>query len=152
MSMLYGDDRTTGTSGFVTFERDDVDLSPIKIPVTSWEVQCRKAFQDTTNSANYDSDSNLVYPTRSPSTIVTEGEIRGRFRLSRIPVTILSSLYSGGAVPKISLYIRPDFMFGTGYFSISNFAIQSPIDDIVGFDCRIVSYGFFDVNTSSWVG
>lgn len=150
--MLNGDDRPIGKTGYMTFERENITLEPVRIPLTLWSLRSRKSLQDTTNSANYDPKSNLVYPTHSASAVATEGEIRGRLRISVVPSTIIESLYSGGAVPKLTFYVNPQFKYGSGYFLVSDFATESPYDGSVDFSASIRGYGFFDVNVSPWSG
>ncbi len=151
MPMLYGDDRIVGTGGFVFYEDPAGGIPSVEIPVLGWSVRCQKFFQDATNSANYESTSELVHPTRYQVAVLVEGSLRGMFRLSRIPPTLVSAMFSGEIIATIALYFNEQYEFGEGFFHVSDMEISSPIDGAVTFNCRIMSHGFFEVNTASWI-
>lgn len=150
MPMLDGDDRILGTGGFVFYEDPEGGIPSVEIPIVGWSVRCQKFFQDATNSANYESTSQLVHPTRYQAAVLVEGSLRGIFRLSRIPPTLINGMFSGEIIPTIALYFNEQYEFGEGFFHISDMEVNSPIDGAATFECRIVSHGFFAVNTSAW--
>lgn len=148
--MMFGDDRILGSWGYVTF-RDERAFSPeVEIPITMWSIRSDKLFQDNTSSENYDKDSSLIHPTQVAVATRTEGMIQGRYRVSRVPPTLVNAIYSGEIVPMIVLAFSPVYEFGRGYFQLRNFEINSPVDGVVDFVAVILSEGVFNVNRQAF--
>lgn len=150
MGMLDGDDRILGTQGFITFVDFDSPLEEgiVEIPVTESRVKITKYFTGVTSSLNYDRDSDLLFPSKLQVSAEAQGMIQGRFRISRIPQTIIASLYSGTTLPVITFYNSPFRDFCSGYFHINDFELSTPVDGVVDFTATVISEGGIYVNTT----
>lgn len=136
------EDRVTGKAGFLLFGHFDDDEASIEIPITNWSAKVKRSFQDTTASTSYDPETKLLYSTRVPVAAEVEGSIEGWFRLNVIPDTIIKDLFNGDDEPSlIELWINDDNRFCSGYFTFSEFSIESPIFGVVSFRTDIKSFG-----------
>lgn len=149
MPMLDGDDRIIGTNGYVAFQDPDnpLDEGIVEIPVTEYRVRLVKHFQPVTSSINYDRDTDLLFPSKLQVSAEAEGQIRGRFRMSRVPPTIIASLYAGTSLPIFYFYNDLTREFCSGYFHVREFELMSPVGESVDFSATVVSEGGIYVNT-----
>lgn len=148
MPMLDGDDRFLGTEGYITYQdpEDPLESGAVDIPITEFRIKLSKYFAGVTSSLNYAGDLDLLFPSKLQVSAEVQGEIRGRFRLSRIPQTIIASLYSGYTLPLITFFNKLNRDFCVGYFHVNDFELSSPIDGVVDFTASVISEGMVVVN------
>lgn len=154
MPMLDNDDRILGTQAYITFQDPDNPLEEgvVEIPITDHRVKLMKYFAGVTSSLNYDRDFDLLFPSKLQVSAEAQGQISGRFRLTKIPQTIIASLYSGNTLPIITFYNSLDRDFCSGYFHINDFELSSPVDGVVDYTANVISEGGIVVNTTPGFG
>lgn len=93
----------------------------VTVPFKSLKPKTTRDFADTTDSANYDSASDLVHKAQIAVTTQTEVPVEGLFDLNTTPTTFVASLFNAaGALPCSFVYTsgRP---YGHGNFDLIDF-------------------------------
>jgi len=132
-------DRITGKSGSFTF-------NGISIPITKWSARTTKKLADITDNADYNLNTDLMWPTQLPVNAVLDVSVEGRFRLSVTPADLLAPLYTGLTAIPVTLALTTSQIYGHGNFDLSDFSCDLPVDDTVTFTCSLKSNGIFTPN------
>ncbi len=129
-------DRLIGTQSW--FEIDGIN-----IPITKIEPSVKKSHQDITSSVWYSSDQGLVSPAWLDTAIKVDLQIKGQFRFSVVPTPILANMFSDSAEVFVSIGLNFLALMGQGYFRITDLDLSIPIDDVVDYECSLISHGPF---------
>lgn len=129
-------DRLTGKqSGFL--------LNGYAIPITKATPKTTRKLADITDNGDYDSNTDLLWPTQLPVMAPVEMTVEGRFRRSVTPAAIIALLYTGATAVLARFFLDQNLIYGSGLFDISDFQTDSPVDDTVTFTCTVRSNGKF---------
>lgn len=130
-------DRLTGKASYFLF-------GGVQIPITKAHHKADRKLADTTDNGDYQQSTDMIAPTQLAVSIGTEFAIEGRYRKSVIPGTIIQALYNsvpGGVLA--SLGLDASTVVGHGYFDLSDFTTEDPVDDTVTYSCTMKSNGPF---------
>lgn len=134
--MSYGD-RLTGKASYFTF-------GGVNIPITKATHKAERKLADTTDNGDYSQGQDLLTPTQLAVSVGTEFSIEGRYRRSVIPGALIANIYQsnpGGVMAYLGL--DASAVVGHGYFDISDFQVDDPVDDTVTYTCTMKSNGPF---------
>lgn len=129
-------DRLTGKQSYFYF-------NGYFIPITKATPKTSRKLADITDNGDYDTNTDLLWPTQLPVMAPVELSIEGRFRKSTIPGAILSILYTGATAVQTRFGLDTNTIYGSGLFDLSDFQADSPVDDVVTFTCTVRSNGKF---------
>lgn len=134
-------DRLTGKASYFQF-------NSFTIPITKFTPKVTRKLADITDSSDYNSTNDMIYPTQIPVSTMVEGSIEGRFHKSVIPTAILAVLWTSITLIPIvfGLDLAPT-VYGHGYFDISDFTTDVPVDDVVTYTANVKSNGIFTPNS-----
>lgn len=133
-------DKTTGKASYFIY-------GGVIIPITRTNLKIDRALAPCTDTSDYVPDFNIIGPTQLPVSAVVEGTIEGVYRFSTTPSTIVANLFTGlYAVPCV-FGLDGNTIVGSGYFDISNFTQDAPVEDIVRYTCTVRSNGLFTPNS-----
>ena len=113
------------------------------IPITKATPKTNRKLDDITEKGDYDTNTDLLWPTQLPVMAPVELSIEGRFRKSTIPAAIMNILYTGATAVLTRLTMDASTIYGSGLFDISDFQTEMPVDDTVTFTCTVRSNGKF---------
>jgi hypothetical protein len=133
-------DRLTGKASYFLFQGT-------AIPITKATPKVTRKLADSTDNGDYDTTTDMIYPTQIPVTVKTELAIEGRYRKSSTPAAIMSLLYSDATQIPIVLGLDSGSIWGHGVADISDFQTDIPVDDTVTFTCNVMAYGKFIPNS-----
>jgi hypothetical protein len=112
--------------------------------IKSWKGTITTKYADTTDSADYDSTSGLVWNSQLPVSAKFEGEIEGNYDLNGNTDTMIGDLIDGTTTPvTVELGITATEAFGYGTMQVSEFAVETPIEDTVTFTAKVMTSGRF---------
>ncbi len=133
--------RISGKAGFLTY-------NGVIIPFTRLTPKVARKLGDTTDSADYDQDSDMIGTTQIPVTYTFSATLEGRFRRATTPTSFIANAFN--SLTQIPIEIGLDFVtgltWGSGLCDLSNFQTDEPVDDIVNWSADIVSWGIFTPN------
>jgi hypothetical protein len=126
-------DRATGKNQFVTFNN-------VIIPITKVGVKINRKLADTTDSGDYYTTPDMLFPTQIPVSAPLELSIEGRFRYSSTPGFITAAQTSLTNIP-CQVSITNGSQLAAGNFDLSDFEYDGPYDDVVTFTATLKSNG-----------
>lgn len=129
-------DRFTGKQSYFL-------INGYTVPITKATPKTTRKLADVTDNGDYDTPSDLLWPTQLPVMAPVEMTIEGRFRKSSTPAAIISLLYTGATAVPTRLGMDASTVYGSGNFDISDFSSDMPVDDVVTFTCTVRSNGKF---------
>lgn len=129
-------DRITGKQSYFI-------INGFTVPITKATPKTNRKLADITDNGDYDSNTDLLWPTQLPVMAPVELSIEGRFRKNYIPNAILAILYTGTTAVNTVFGLDTTMLYGHGLFDISDFQVDSPVDDVVTFTCTVRSNGRF---------
>jgi len=113
------------------------------IPFTSMTPSVERTMADATDSTDYDSGSDSLWPSQLEVKVGMKFKVEGRYNTSTIPSAILTDLYTGASAAAVVIKLNPSTIFGHGNFDISNFEAKIQVDDIVTYSCDLMSNGLW---------
>jgi hypothetical protein len=133
-------DRLTGKASYFLFNGNQVPITKVTPKVT-------RKLADTTDSGDYVSTADMLFPTQLPVSVGTEFAIEGRYRKSSTPAGLVATLYTDATSVTALFGMDAGTIWGHGSFDISDFQTDSPVDDTVTFTCSMKSNGQFFPNS-----
>lgn len=115
--------------------------------ITKATPKITRKLADTTDSGDYNSTNDMIYPTQLPVSAAVELSIEGRYRKSSVPSGIVATLFTGVFAVPVQLALDAGSLFGHGNFDISDFQADIPVEDTVTFTCTMKSAGQFTPNS-----
>jgi hypothetical protein len=134
-------DRLTGKASYFLY-------NGFAIPITKATAKGTGKMADATDNGDYDQSTDLLYPTQLKVSAPTEIAIEGRFRKSVIPPNIIAAFYEsnpGGLMANFGL--DSGTILGHGYFDLTDWQADVPVDDIVTYSATLKSNGKFTPNS-----
>jgi hypothetical protein len=129
-----------------TGKRSYFQYGGVFIPITRTNLRVDRAMATCTDSSDYEPDANLIGPTQLPVSAVVEGTIEGVFRYSTTPATIIENLFTGLTAVPCVFGLTNQTITGSGYFDITNYTQDTPVEDTVRYTCTVRSNGLFTPN------
>ncbi len=113
----------------------------VTIPFKTVTPSFERTLADATDSADYDSGSDQVWPSQLPVKTGLKLKIEGNYNTSVVPSSLIAVLITGAAAGAVVVKLNPSTVFGHGSFDISNFEIKMQVDDIVTYSVDLTSNG-----------
>ena len=110
------------------------------IPITKVGMKFNRKLADTTDSGDYYTTPDMIYPTQIPVSTPLELSIEGRFRYSSTPGFITAASTSLTLIPA-QLSIANGSQLVAGLFDLQDFEYDGPYDDVVTFTATLKSNG-----------
>lgn len=120
-------------------------MSGIALPMRSWVLRVERAISDITTSTHYSGKYDHVFACGIQTVIKAEARVEGTFRLDYVPRSVLLDLFDGEYISRVVFGLDNQTVFCDGMFLVSDFVIESSINDAVVFSCRLNSQGVFDL-------
>lgn len=132
--------KLTGKSGTVVIAGNPLNF-------TKFGTSVARVLADTTDSQNYDGSTDLIWKSQLPVTSGVEIEISGWYDTSITAAALTTILFSGATAVLCSIKFSTGTIFGHGAFDITDFKTDNPVDNTVGYSCKLVSNGVFVPNS-----
>jgi hypothetical protein len=129
-------DRLTGKASYFL-----LGSAATQIPITKATPKVTRKLADTTDSGDYQSTPDMIFPTQIPVSAPLEMAIEGRYRFSSTPSAIVALLATSATNIPVVLGLNSGAIWGHGNFDISDFQSDIPFDDTVTYTCNIRSNG-----------
>lgn len=131
-------DRLTGNAGSMTFV-DEQNKRDFVIPIVSCTATTSTAFIDTTAAVDYDPRTNMVYRSSQPAVQSTTVVVKGVYRRSSTPSTVVAALFNQGSIRQflVRLKFSPIDPYLEFYAWVEKFEPTLTILDTVTFDCTL---------------
>lgn len=127
--------------------RSYVVYGGVTLPVTRTNLRVTRNLADCTDSSDYDGDADIIGKTQLPISAVCEGTIEGRYRRSTTPSAVVAGLFTGVIGVPMQFGLDSGTVVGHGYFDISEFSQDMPVEDVVNWTCTVRSNGLFVPNS-----
>jgi hypothetical protein len=130
-------DRLTGKASYFIF-------SGTPIPITKCTQKVTRKDADTTDNGDYNQSNDLIYPTQLIVSAATEFAIEGRYRKSTVPTILSQAVFEsnpGGLFARLGL--DSGTVSGSGYFDITEFNVEDPVEDTITYSGTMKSNGQF---------
>ncbi len=136
--------RLSGKAGYLTY-------NGVIIPFTKMTPKVTRKLGDTTDSADYYEDQDMLATTQIPVAYTMNATLEGRFRRASTPSVFIANAFN--SLTQIPITIGLDYItgeaWGHGLCDLSNFQTDEPVDDIITWSADIQSWGKFLPNTAS---
>ena len=120
-----------------------------KIYITKWTATLDVKLADTTDSADYDATTALVWNTQIPASSKITVEVEGNYDLNGSQTPFVTKVMSGSAVPVVAeLGFNATTPWGYAAFDVDDFKPENPIEDTVTFSASLVSNGKFTLGAA----
>lgn len=129
-------DKLTGKASGVTF-------NGTALYITKYAPKVTRTLVPTTDSGDYDADSDLLHETQLAVKVSMELTVEGYYRKSQTDNAVIAALYSGAAALPVVLRLDAGSLFGHGNFDLSEFSSEVPLEDKVTWTATLKSNGKF---------
>lgn len=134
-------DRLTGKASYFVFNGQ-------QIPITKVGRKVARKKADTTDNGDYNSTTDLLFPTQLIVSATTTFSVEGRYRKSVNPGLNSNAIYESTPGGLLAFFgVDTVTVAGHGYFDIENYEESSPIDDTVTYTMDMTSNGQFTPNS-----
>lgn len=113
------------------------------LPIKKYTPKTTRKLIDTTDSANYDAATDMLYASQVPTMISQELTVEGIFDLNSTPTVVMNLLFSGAAAAAVVLGLKSGVLYGSGVYDISDFSTDVPVDDVVSWSATFKLNGKF---------
>src|ERR1051326_3422363 len=103
--------KLTGKAGSFT-------LNTHVLSFTVMNSKVNRELADTTDSANYDSTTDLVWPAQIPVSEAIELSVEGNFDLNSTDAQLIALLMAGGAAVPVIINLSASVVLGHGNFDL----------------------------------
>ena len=136
----------TGKAGYVKVGGS----SGTKVNITKWSASTDVKMADTTDSADYDTGTALIWNTQLPTSAKLSIDIEGNYDLNGAQASIITALLNGVSPTVVAeLGLTASNVFGYGTFNIGNFKVDLPSEDTVTFTATLESNGKWNQGVSA---
>lgn len=119
-------------------------LDGTKIYITKYGPKFSKTRVDTTDSADYDEATDLVWKTQLYAGAQVELSVEGKYDLNGNTALLTAKLLAGGApASAVQLGLDAGSLLGSGNFDVDGFEVESVIEGEVTYKATLVSNGPF---------
>jgi hypothetical protein len=132
-------DRLSGKQSYFTY-------NGYQIPIDKLEMKGERQNVDSTDSGDYDLQTDQVYPTQIPVTSRVTATISGKFRKTSVGPVFWYSIFTNLTAVPCQFGADLGTLYGHGTFDINSFQITSPLTDVVTYSAEIISNGKFFPN------
>lgn len=120
-----------------------ISISGVKIPITKATKKTSRTLADSTDSDDYDPNTDMIYKSQVPVDLSDEITVEGHYNVAKIPTNVVQKLYSGGGPYAVVFGLDSGNLAGHGNFDISGFECSAPRDGMVGYSLTLMSNGIF---------
>lgn len=113
------------------------------IPFTKITPSTERTMADTTDSTDYDTGSDMIWPSQLPIKAGQKLKVEGKYNTSALPTSVLADLFNGATAAAVTIKLTAVSTFGHGNFDITNFEAGIPVDDVVDYSVELMSNGVF---------
>jgi hypothetical protein len=124
----------------ITGKQQSFAFSGSAIPITKCSPKITRKLADTTDSGDYVTSPDMIFPTQIPVSCPLELAIEGRFRFSSTPGLIAAAATSLTNIPA-AVNVTPGSELFHGNFDLSDFSYDGPYDDTVTYTATLKSNG-----------
>ena len=128
--------KSTGGGGQFT-------ISGTSIPFNTVEADVTKDYDDSSDSANYDTGTGLVHKAQLAVATQTTFNVEGKYDPSIHGTSILQYLYSNPGAVASTFRLNASQPYGHGYVDITNFKTTGDPMKVLSFTATIISNGVF---------
>lgn len=132
-------DRLSGKASYLT-------LGGTNIAITKYGPKVPRKLADWTDSGDYNSTADMIFPGQVPVSAPLEVSVEGRYRKSTTPSAIVALLATSATNIPCVLGLDAGTIWGHGNVDIANFETDVVYDDIVTFTCDLKSNGQWTPN------
>lgn len=126
-------DRVTGKNQFLVFNSQTIALTKVGVKIN-------RKLADTTDSGDYSTSPDMIFPTQIPVSAPLTLSVEGRFRFSSTPGFITAAQTSLTNIPA-QVWINQGSQLVAGNFDLQDFEYDGPFDDTVTFTATLLSNG-----------
>jgi hypothetical protein len=118
---------------------DERNKKDYVVPIVSWTATTSTAFVDTTAAVDYDPQTNMIYRCSQPAVQSTTVVVKGVYRRSSTPSTVVAALFNQGNVRQflVRLKFSPIDPYLEFYAWVEKFEPTLTILDTVVFECTL---------------
>jgi hypothetical protein len=129
--------KMTGKASYINYKGT-------KLWITKVAPKFDPKLADSTDSADYDPTTQLLYPSQLQVSVGTELSIEGYYDANGNQNALMTDLFNGSAGPQsVTLGRDAGSIVGSGNFNISGYEEEEPIDDMITYKCTLKSNGKF---------
>lgn len=125
----------------ISFKYNGVVLS-----ITKMNPKHKRNLSDTTDSADYDTGTDMVHHSQQPASTQTELAVEGYFDLNSTNLQLIAPLFSSTAAQPIVLNLNAATPYGHGNFDCQDFETDmalAPTPQTIGWKATFLSNGVF---------
>jgi len=121
-----------------------------KMNITKWSASTEVKMADTTDSADYDATTGLIWNTQLPASAKLSIDVEGNYDVNGTQAPLISALLNGASPLVVAeLGLTASLVYGYGSFNVTNFKPDSPVEDTVTFTATLVSNGKWNQGVSA---
>ena len=120
-----------------------VSVGGIKLYITKHTTKVSPKECDTTDSADYDADSDLLQPTQIYASKPLEVSVEGNYDANGNTTSVIEKVQTNTDPVSVSLTRATGSVVGSGLFTISAYEEDNPVEDTITWKATLKSYGKF---------
>jgi hypothetical protein len=115
----------------------------VQLNFKTWSADFDRTNVESTDSANYDAGTDMVWQAQIPVKLAGTVEVEGNFDKSTTNANIMADLFSGVAAQPTILKIDASTTFGHGNCDLSKFKTTLEVEGMVSFTATLQTNGVF---------
>jgi hypothetical protein len=132
-------DRLTGKASYLNF-------NGTQLPITKTTPKVNRVCKDDTDSGDYVSSPDMIFPTQIPVSTQVVLSVEGRYRFSTTPSAVVALLFTSATAIPCVLGLNSGTVWGHGNVDVTDFQTDIPYDDVVTWTATLTSNGQWTPN------
>lgn len=120
-----------------------ISYNGAKIAIKKYSGAGSRKMADSTDGDNYDAATDIVHTSQIPVSSTMKLDVEGLYDLNGSTQNFATDCFGATDPRDVVLGLDAGNVFGHGKFDLSDFSIDSVIDDVVSFKCSLMSNGKF---------
>ena len=116
-------------------------ISGTAINITGVTPTVSPKFADTTDSDDFHSGTDLIYPSQIQVSAPVEMSVKGRYNKVKTGPAIIAKMFTGGGPYAVTFGVATGYAHFSGNYDISDFQIDGEVEGEVNYSCTIKSNG-----------
>lgn len=134
------------TNNKISGKQKSLTFGGVRIYTTSLSANVSPKFADTTDDADYDSGTDLVYPSRIRTSSPVEFSVEGYYYKNSTPAAVVSKMFDATGPSLVAFSVATGYPHFGGYYDGSDLQIQAETTDVTKISFKLMSNSIVGIN------
>jgi len=135
------------TNNKISGKQKSLTFGGVRIYTTSISASVNPKFADTTDDNDYDSGTDLVYPSRVRTSAPVEFSVDGFYYKNSTPSAVVSKAFDATGPSLVAFSVATGYPHFSGYYDLSDLQVQAESTDVTKVSFKLMSNSVVGINS-----